>query len=208
MHHTITRCRALLLPLLIVGSSICVAELSAESLIKAKTLADGTLYADQVARQIGDLITIQVIEETEVTEDQSTETGRDNSTAVSGTYKMPGHGEDQNIPAVGISSSKEFKGDGKYSQKGEVKATLTGRITDVLDNGNLVFEARRMIKINEDIKVIVVSGVLRSADINPDNIIYSEKVHNFQVGIEGEGPISRAQQKGILAKLFDIIWPF
>jgi flagellar L-ring protein precursor FlgH len=85
---------------------------------------------------------------------------------------------------------------------------ITGRVTDVLDNGNLVIEGRRTMRVNADSKTIVVSGVIRTADIRSDNTIPSEKLHNFQVAIEGEGPLSRAQQEGWLARLFDVVWPF
>jgi flagellar L-ring protein precursor FlgH len=190
--------------------------LAAASLWQAETLADGNLYSDQVARKPGDLITILVKETTSVTDDQKTQTKRENdldasvktlpeTAAVAATSGASTVGK---LPALGLSSKKEFDGEGKYTAKGEVRAVITGRVTDVLDNGNLVIEGRRTMRVNADSKTIVVSGVIRTADIRSDNTIPSEKLHNFQVAIEGEGPLSRAQQEGWLARLFDVVWPF
>jgi flagellar L-ring protein precursor FlgH len=78
----------------------------------------------------------------------------------------------------------------------------------VLENGNLVIEGRRIVRVNEDSKTIVVTGVIRTADVRSDNTVLSEKLHNFQVAIEGEGPLSRSQQEGWLGRLFDVVWPF
>jgi flagellar L-ring protein FlgH len=190
--------------------------LAAASLWEAETLADGNLYSDQVARRPGDLITILVKETTSVTDDQKTQTKRENDIEAkvemlpSTAALAPATGASTvgTLPGIGLSSKKEFDGEGKYTAKGEVRAVITGRVTDVLDNGNLVIEGRRTMRVNADSKTIVVSGVIRTADIRSDNTVASEKLHNFQVAIEGEGPLSRAQQEGWLARLFDVVWPF
>lgn len=196
--------------------SAAVSGLSAASLWQAETLADGNLYSDQVARKPGDLITILVKETTSVTDDQKTSTKRENDLdaqvrMVPGTSALPSQTGTSTIgalPGISATSKKEFDGEGKYTAKGEVRAVITGRVTDVLDNGNLVIEGRRTVRVNADAKTIVVSGVIRTADIVADNTVASEKLHNFQVAIEGEGPLSRAQQEGWLARLFDVVWPF
>ena len=54
-----------------------LAPLAAESLFTAETLADGTLYSDQVARRVGDLITIRVVERMSMSDEQETETSRE-----------------------------------------------------------------------------------------------------------------------------------
>lgn len=190
--------------------------LAAASLWQAETLADGNLYSDQVARKPGDLITILVKETTSVTDDQKTSTSRENDIdaqvkMLPETSRVPsvqGSSTIGALPGVTLASSKEFEGAGKYTAKGEMRAVITGRVTDVLDNGNLVVEGRRTVRVNNDSKTIVVSGVIRTADVRSDNTVASEKLHNFQVAIEGEGPLSRAQQEGWLARLFDVVWPF
>lgn len=190
--------------------------LHAESLFKAETLADGTLYSDQVARRAGDLITIMVKETTSVSERHKTENKRENTidaaiSLVPGTDQIPaqvGTASAGRLPALKAGSEKDFKGEGKIEAQGEVKAVITGRVIDVLDNGNLLVEGRRVVRVNQDTKTILITGIIRTADIQANNTVMSEKLHNFQVSIEGEGPLTRSGREGWLGEILDILWPF
>ncbi len=190
--------------------------LSAADLVAAQTLSGGTLYNDQVARQVGDLVTILVKETTSVSDTAKTETKRQNDAQASvnilpNSTRLPaaqGQNNSGTLPAFDLGSSKEFKGEGKVEASGEVRATITGRVTDILDNGNLVVEGVRQVKVNADTKTIRITGVIRAVDIRPDNTVLSEKLHNFQVAIDGEGPLTRAQQEGWLGRIIDTVWPF
>lgn len=191
--------------------------LAAQSLFNAETLADGTLYSDQVARRIGDLITVRVVERTSVSETNETTTERTNDASFSvnlipNSDRLPasvGTSSQGTLPGMNLSSEKSFEGDGEFQHTGSLEANLTGRVIDVLDNGNLVIVARRQLAFGpEETKTIILTGICRTADINSENIIVSERLHNFQVAIEGEGPLSRAQQEGLIGRLLDVIWPF
>jgi flagellar L-ring protein precursor FlgH len=202
--------------LLIASLLACAGLAHAESLFKAETLADGTLYSDQVARRAGDLITIVVKETTSVSEQTKTENKRENTidaaiSLVPGTNQVPaavGTASAGKLPALKAASEKNFKGEGKVEAQGEVKAVITGRVIDVLDNGNLLVEGRRLVRVNKDTKTILITGIIRTADIQANNTVQSEKLHNFQVSIEGEGPMSRSQHEGWLGEILDILWPF
>ena len=195
---------------------LAVPRAHAASLWTAETLADGNLYSDQVARKPGDLITVLVKETTTVTDSQKTSRNRQNDLDASiqmlpQTTAIPaqvGSSTVGRLPALRASSDKKFEGEGKYTAEGEVRAVITGRVLDVLENGNLVIEGRRIVRVNDDSKTIVVTGIIRTADVRSDNTVLSEKLHNFQVAIEGEGPLSRSQQEGWLGRLFDVVWPF
>ncbi len=204
--------RALLLALLILAGVPAYAE----SLWKAETLADGTLYSDQVARKKGDLITILVKETTSITDSNKTETQRQNAIAAA-INLLPGSNETPAIsglptsgklPALAATSNKHFQGTGNYTAQAEVLATITGRVLDVLDNGNLLIEGRRTVKVNMDTKTILITGIIRTADIKADNTVPSEKLHDFQVAIEGDGPLTRSQSEGWLGQILDHLWPF
>ncbi len=189
--------------------------LAAESLYKAKTLAEGTLYSDQVARRRGDLITVRIAETTTVNESTKTTRSRENTvdagmSLLPGSNRLPavaGSSASGRLPGVAFTSSKEYEGEGKLENTGTLRATVTGRVIDVLDNGNLVIEVRRTIRVKHDTKTILLSGICRTADISAGNVIMSEKLHNFQVALEGHGPLSRTEQEGWLSRLLDVLWP-
>lgn len=190
--------------------------LAAESLWKAETLADGNLYADAVARRRGDLLTVQIQESVSVSSNAKTERKRDNSieakiSMVPGADELPateGESSVNRLPAVKASSSKSFKGEGKAESGDTVQALITVQVADVLDNGVLVIRGTREVTVGKDKKTILLSGMVRPADISSANTVMSEKVHSFQVSIVGEGPLARSQDEGFLGQLIDLLWPF
>jgi flagellar L-ring protein precursor FlgH len=195
---------------------LILGQLAAADLWQAESLADGNLYSDQVARRSGDLITILVKETTSVTDNQKTENKRDNDLSLAvemlpdtaAIKAVKGASTAGRLPAIELESERKFKGEGKYTANGEVRAVITGRVVDVLDNGNLVIEGRRSVRVNLDMKTIIITGIIRTADVQSDNTVFSEKLHGFNVAIEGEGPMTRSQQEGWMARLFDVVWPW
>jgi flagellar L-ring protein precursor FlgH len=192
------------------------APLAAESLWQAETLADGNLYADATARRRGDILTVLIQETTSVSENQKTDTSRDNSIDASidmlpTTTRAPATvgGTDANaLPAIKAESKTTFAGEGKYAFDHKVRSSIAVQVVDVLDNGALVVRGSREVLVNEDRKTIQIAGIVRPSDIKSDNTVQSEKLYDLQVSIVGEGPMSRAQQRGWLGKLVDIVWPF
>lgn len=204
------RAAATLLILLAAGP------LAAVDLMTATTLDQGNLYADTVARQRGDLITIQIMESVSISGTAKTERKRDNTlsatvTMVPGTNQLPaaeGSSSINHLPALKAGSSKDFKGEGSTQASDLVKAMITAKVVDVLDNGSLVVEGTREVTVNKDKKTILISGIVRPADIRSDNTVLSEKLNGFKVSIVGEGPLARSQDEGWLGRLADILWPF
>ncbi|TVR11104.1 MAG: flagellar basal body L-ring protein FlgH [Planctomycetota bacterium] len=190
--------------------------LKAQSLITATNLSHGTMYSDQVARQAGDLITIRISENTQVAEQKNTSTSTDNSKRlrVRAIPESPrieaseGQSTVGTLPLLSLDSEREFDGEGSYNQRGQMSAMITGRVIDVLDNGNLVVEGRRTLTFGDNVKTIRITGICRSSDLNSENMVNSERLHNLQVAIEGEGPLNKAQQQGWLSRLLGVVWPF
>lgn len=195
---------------------VLAAPLAAESLWQAETLADGNLYADATARRRGDLLTIVIQETTSVSENQKTDTSRNNKVDASidllpGTDKVPaavGAVGLNNLPAIKADSNKVFGGEGKYAYDHKVRSSIAVQVADVLDNGTLIVRGSREVLINEDRKTIQLTGIIRPSDIKSDNTVSSDKIYDLQVSIVGEGPMSRAQQQGWLGKVMDVLWPF
>lgn len=195
---------------------MCVAPLAAESLWKAETLSDGNLYADATARRRGDLLTVVIQESTSITDEQKTDTKRDNKAdfgvnLVPGSNQLPaaiGQSALNRLPGLNLDSSKEFKGEGKFDSTHKVQSSIAVQVVDVLDNGSLVVRGSRDVLVNNDRKTIQIAGIVRPSDIKSDNTVLSEKLYDLQVSIVGDGPLTRAQQEGWLGRLLDAVWPF
>ena len=195
---------------------VCLTPLAAESLWHADTLSDGNLYADATARRRGDLLTVIISETTSVSENQKTDTKRDNKVDL-GVNLLPGSNQLPaavgstalgKLPGLNADSSKSFQGEGKFDLTHKVQSSIAVQVVDVLDNGSLVVRGSREVLANEDRKTIQIAGIVRPSDIKSDNTVLSEKLYDLQVSIVGDGPLSQAQQQGWLGKLLDVLWPF
>lgn len=149
------------------------------------------MASDYKARNINDLIVIQVVESTTAAEDGAVKTARtfSASSGISAFMGLPG-------PSAGIqnifspSSSRTLNGQGQTSSDSTLNTSLSGRVVDVLPNGFLVIEAVRQMFMNNQHQTVIIHGVVRPGDINAANAVPSTAVSNLEVELKGKGVIS------------------
>lgn len=172
------------------------------------------LYTDDVARQIGDILTIEISESSKVDNkakrDLKKETSR--STSFDGELGIttPNHNILPRMPGFTMSaeSSNELKGKADYKDERSFVDCITVVVEDILPNGNLVVIGSRSRNIAGDKQIIEVSGIVRPSDIAFDNTVKSEQVANFCIVTKLGGVSEPYNRPGWLGKVFDIIWPF
>jgi flagellar L-ring protein precursor FlgH len=90
--------------------------------------------------------------------------------------------------------------------------TITARaavlVTDVLPNGNLVIEGARRMTFSGETQHIVLHGVVRAADVSPENTVLSSNIANARVEFITDGDLTDSRKKGWLTKLYDKLSPF
>ncbi len=149
------------------------------------------LASDFKARNVNDLIVIQVVESTTAAEDGAVKTARtfSASSGISGLMGTPG-------PTAGIqnifspNSSQTLNGQGQTSSDSTLTTSLSGRVVEVLPNGFLVIEAERQMYMNNQRQTVVIHGVVRPGDIGANNAIPSTSISNLEVELKGKGVIS------------------
>jgi flagellar L-ring protein precursor FlgH len=163
-----------------------------------------TLYSDHRAHGVGDIITIEIVEIASASNEATTEIKKEHTSDLSGS----GSGPLDFIPLAGFQSEakNDYSGEGKTSRKGNLKAKITARITQVLPNGNFVIEGTRVVDVNGEKQTTVLTGVIRPQDITPMNTVYSYNIADAQIHYKGRGPINTNQRPGILARF--ISWLF
>ena len=105
-----------------------------------------------------------------------------------------------------LSASTAFKGGGNTSRSGSLSADLTARVADVLPNGDLVIEGVREIEINGDRQIVVLTGVVRQADIGPGNVVASPAIGQMRIRYFGRGLIKDNLQPGWLVRALNKIF--
>ncbi len=172
------------------------------------------LYADDVARQIGDILTIKITEASKVDNkakrDLKKETSRSNTFDGELGITTPNHNILPRMPGFTMSaeSSNELKGKADYKDERSFVDCITVVVEDVLPNGNLVVIGTRSRNIAGDKQAIEVSGIVRPSDIAFDNTIKSEQVANFSIVTMLGGVSEPYNRPGWLGSIFDRIWPF
>ncbi len=165
-----------------------------------------SLYTDKKAKQVQDIITVLIWEDAKAKNDTRTQTDIDQEASFN---LSPGKGSvAKYIPGVsaGYEQAANYDGRGKTSRSGSIKAKISARIIAVYDNGNLLVDGHKEVKINEEIEIIHVTGLIRPADILYDNTIYSYKLADAKIEYTGEGDSQNAHRPGFIARFINWIF--
>jgi flagellar L-ring protein precursor FlgH len=173
------------------------------------------LLSDLRARDVGDIITVRVMETSRASRKASTKTDRaseiqggvDNFLGLAEGFLGNNSGLNGSSLVKGSLGNK-FQGSGETSGESTMTAYISMRVVEVLPNGNLVIAGSRRTKINNEDQVIVLSGVVRPADISPDNTVVSSYVADARIEYYGRGVVADKQRPGWLARVVDWAWPF
>jgi flagellar L-ring protein FlgH len=180
---------------------------NASSIWAKRNKSSKSLYADDVARQIGDVITIKVSEnsivDNKAKRDLSKETDR--STDFNGQL-----GNIADIGDLGMSagSNNELTSKADYKDERKFVDSVTVVVVDILPNGNLVVHGNRERDIAGDIQKIEISGIVRPSDVEYDNTVMSEQVADFHLVTKNAGISAPFTKPGWLGAILDLIWPF
>jgi len=175
------------------------------------------LYEDIKARNVGDMITIVLSEQTNATKSASTSTSKDNNIDVTNPtlLGLPGVINStllSNRPMTlesSLESSKSFSGEGDSAQSNQLTGSVTALVTAVLPNGYLRIEGEKNISINQGDEYVRIKGIIRPVDIRSNNSISSTQVANAEISYGGDGVVANSNDMGWLAKMFNSIWwPF
>jgi flagellar L-ring protein precursor FlgH len=171
------------------------------------------LYADRTARRVGDLVTVQIEEQSSVKKDAAD--SRDKSVSGNASFNFPGmevNGESiwgaLKLPEWTADAAKSYGSSGSKASSDNFSASITVHITELLPNGNLMITGDRKVNIDGDIIKFTLSGMIRPDDIDRSNAVLSSRIAGATISYETVGEFSRSQRKGILSRVVDWIFPF
>ena len=170
-------------------------------------------FKDQRAHQIGDILTVKVNitdkanfdNETKRSRDAKDDSGVDN---FFGKTKLPIMNTPLPTRIFTADSSSSSEGKGSVARQEALSTNVAGVVTQVLPNGNLVVEGRQEIRVNFEIRELIVAGVVRPEDIESDNTIDSSKIAQARIAYGGRGQIMDVQQPRYGQQVLDVVLPF
>jgi flagellar L-ring protein precursor FlgH len=161
----------------------------------------GSLFTDSKARNVGDLVTIIIVERTQASQSAETSTGKDTSMEFG-----PGLGLLDFIPLAKAGAKDGRKVGGRNVQGGSLSARMTSQVVEILPNGNLVIEGHQNLVVNRETQEIIVTGVVRPQDIASDNTVLSTYISDASISYQGSGSLGTQQKPGILTQILNWIF--
>jgi flagellar L-ring protein FlgH len=171
-------------------------------------------FKDQRAARIGDILTVTVNITDKANIANETQRARQNTedsgiTDFLGSKLLTGSAASV-LPGRILTADSSSSSDGKGSvQRQEALQTnVAAVVTQVLPNGNLVVEGKQEIRVNLEIRELIVAGIVRPEDIQSDNTIDSSKIAEARISYGGRGQISDVQQPRYGQQVLDVLLPF
>ena len=165
------------------------------------------LFEDRRARNAGDTLTINIVENTSADKKANTSTNRSsaNNFGVSNVSGLPG----KSFLGAGLAATSDFKfsGDGEAATNNVFTGTITVTVIEVYANGNMVVSGEKQVGIGHGSEYIRFSGVVNPLHI-AGNSVNSVQVADARVEYRGSGQIENAQAMGWLSRFFLNVLPF
>ena len=171
-------------------------------------------FKDQRAHQIGDILTVIVNITDKANVQNETQRSRTNKED-SGVSDFIGSKTMPNIATAPLpgrlltaDSSASSDGKGSVTRQEAVQTNVAAVVTQVLPNGNLVVEGKQEVRVNFEIRELIVAGIVRPEDIQSDNTIDSTKIAEARIAYGGRGQITDVQQPRYGQQALDVLLPF
>ena len=173
-------------------------------------------FKDQRASTIGDILTVDINITDTASLSNSTSTSRTGAqdAEVTGLFGLQEPLE-QFLPGanslgtgLGTSSSSSSQGIGSVNRAENIQLTVAAVITDVLPNGNFVIAGSQEVKVNAEVRELVVSGIIRPKDISATNTIMHTQLAQARISYGGRGDLSTIQRPGYGQRVVQKVMPF
>ncbi|WP_370156539.1 flagellar basal body L-ring protein FlgH [Ferrovibrio sp.] len=173
-------------------------------------------FKDQRAARVGDILTVNVNIQDRASVQNNTSTSRDNSEEAGLSnflgFESSAIGRIFNgaTPStlVNTNAASQVQGQGQINRQEQVTVNVAGIVTQVLPNGNLVVQGRQEIRVNNEIRELLVQGIVRPEDITATNTVNHTQMAEARISYGGRGQLSDVQQGRWGQQIYDIIFPF
>ena len=180
------------------------------------TGARGSLLGDRRAVQRGDILTVVIEIDDSASISNSTDRSRSGSESLSipNLFGVPQR-VDPDLPdgatlssAVDFNSTSSFGGDGSVRRNEQLELRIAATVVGVMPNGVLSIQGTQEVRVNYEMRELLVSGFVRPEDISRQNEITYDKLASARISYGGRGQISDVQQPRIGQQIADHVLPF
>ena len=167
------------------------------------------LYKSSRALSEGDVLTVLISINDNAKFQNRSERSRTNSRdlGLSGSYDVSGAGGSASASGS-VTGGSDFAGDGSTIRAENLNLSVAALVTRVLANGNLIIQGSQEVRVNHELRILTIAGIVRPDDIGPDNTIRYERIAEARVTYGGRGRLTEVQQPSWGQQVTDLILPF
>ncbi|MBD2745548.1 flagellar basal body L-ring protein FlgH [Microvirga sp. BT688] len=171
--------------------------------------ASADLFTSPRARQVGDIVTVNIQIDDKAEFENASDRSRRSSVSAGLDYALSFEGWNADGTAdAGINSSSNSKGQGTIDRSEKLRLSVAAVVNEVLPNGNVVISGSQEVRVNYELRVLNIAGIVRPRDISPKNTISYDKIAEARVSYGGRGRLMEVQQPAYGQQLFDAVTPF
>ena len=167
------------------------------------------LFQDPRARNIGDVITVSILIDDKAQFGNSSDRSRSQKSSLGFDF---GYGvsalKDTATADAGIRSGTETKGAGNIDRSEVLRLSVAAIVTEQMPNGNVVISGSQEVRVNNEVRVLTVAGIVRPRDISRKNTIDYDKIAEARISYGGRGRITDVQGPTVGQQIFETLAPF
>ena len=175
-------------------------------------LNGGGLFASDIrARDVGDILTVEMRETFAATKAQTASSAKNDTFGVTLPTGLPNvftGGFDKNAAGLNAGAARTFAGSGSAAQSNSLVGLLTVTVTRVFDNGNMQIAGQKKLTLNNGDEYVRLSGLIRPEDISATNTVKSERIADAEIIYVGAGEIADSSRQGWLSRTMRNVSPF
>lgn len=167
-------------------------------------------FRDTRALNVGDIVTVKIQIDDKAELDNNTKRSRDAGVSVGADFE--GAISDFSLgtlgATLGLKNGTKTTGKGTVDRKEKIDVSVAAVVTQVLPNGNLYIAGQQEIRVNFEVRVLSVAGIIRPGDILPNNTIPYEKIAEARISYGGRGRLTEVQQPAWGQQVLDNALPY
>lgn len=175
-----------------------------------------SLFGDRRASQTGDILTVlvEIDDEAELTNSVTEDRQNNENLGIGAFFGLPQKLNNilpsgaSTTPAVDLTRTRNLSGDGTIKREEKITLRLAVQVIDVLPNGYLQLAGKQQIMVNNEVRHLQVSGLIRTQDISRQNVITYDKIADARIYYGGKGQITDAVKPRIGNKIVQKVVPF
>ena len=163
------------------------------------------LFTDPRALSVGDILTVSI----EINDRAQFKNQSERERTVSRTLGLSAGIPSASIAADGgITSGTSTDGSGATTRSESINLSVAAIVTDVLPNGNLVISGSQEVRVNAELRILTIAGIVRPSDIGAANTIEYERIAEARISYGGRGRLTEVQQPPYGQQVLDNVLPF